>query len=172
MAGPFVVATGELSRHPGTRRRVTRTGRLRGVGLSTSRLTDDDVVVDVTLEGQGTTLTATGTVTGRWSGECRRCLEATGGDLVVELHEVFTPDPVEGETYELGRDHVDLEPAVREAVALALPLAPLCDEACAGPDPEGHPVVADAGDADDDAGDDGEPVDHRWAALDALRFDA
>ena len=48
--------------------------------------------------------------------------------------------PVEGETYPLGRDPLDLEPVLREALALALPLAPLCDEACAGPDPEAHPV--------------------------------
>jgi len=183
MGSTFRVAIGELMRHPGTRRQVTRTGPLPGVALSSSRLAEgDDVRLDATLEAQGTTVMLTGTVTGAWVGECRRCLDATGGDLVVELREVFEPDPVEGETYPLGPDHVELTPAVREAVALALPLAPLCREACAGPDPDGHPVAAgrDGGGGDDADGDDegdgtnghGEARrDPRWATLDQLRFD-
>jgi len=168
MASPFLVPTGELFKHRGVRQRFTQSGRLPGVGLSSSRVTDDDVEVDVTLEAQGPTVTATGTVTGRWTGECRRCLEETGGGLEATLSEVFESEPVEGETYPLGRDHLDLEPAIREALALALPLAPLCDEACAGPDPADHPVTVEPDD-DDGAGD--EPADPRWAALDQLRFD-
>jgi uncharacterized protein len=173
MASPFLVPTGELFRHRGTRHRFTRSARLPGVALSVSRLTDDDVEVDVTLEAQGPTVTATGTVTGRWTGECRRCLEATGGQLEATLSEVFEPEPVEGETYPLGRDHLDLEPAVREALALALPLAPLCDEACAGPDPAAHPVTVEPDEVDerDDPEGDSPPADPRWAALDQLRFD-
>jgi uncharacterized protein len=50
---------------------------------------------------------------------------------------------------------------VRDALLLALPLAPLCEEACAGPEPGGHPLGAG-----------GEPVpDDRWAALKDLKFD-
>ena len=54
---------------------------------------------------------------------------------------------------------------------LALPLAPLCDEDCAGPDPDDHPGRGrgrrrrTAPMADDAR------ADPRWAALDALRFD-
>jgi uncharacterized protein len=167
VASPFLVPTGELFRHQGVRQQLTRTGRLPGVVLSSSRLTDDDVTVDVTLEAQGSTVMATGTAVARWTGECRRCLKTTGGEIVAELSEVFEPEPVEGETYPLGRDHLDLEPAVREALALALPLAPLCDEACAGPDPSGHPVGVE----EPEAGPEAEPADPRWAALDQLRFD-
>ena len=138
--------------------------------LSSARLTDGDVVVDVTLESQGETMTVAGTATGWWEGECRRCLETTGGEVTVQLSEVFEPRPTEGETYPLRRDALDLEPVLREALALALPLAPLCDEACAGPDPDVHPV----GVAEDEDGEDGEvepPTDPRWGALDALKFD-
>jgi uncharacterized protein len=168
VARPFVVSTGELFRHPGARQRVALSGRLTGVALSTARLTDDDVEAELTLEAQGSTLTVTGRVTGRWTGECRRCLGPTGGDVGVDLREIFEPHPVEGETYRLGGDQVDLEPALRDALALALPLAPLCDEACAGPDPDDHPVTVEDSStgADDDA-----VVDPRWSALDALRFD-
>jgi DUF177 domain-containing protein len=162
---PFLVPTGELFRHRGVRQQATLVGRLPGLALSTSRLTDDDVLADVVLEAQGDVVTLTGTVTARWTGECRRCLETTGGDVTVEVSEIFEPDPVEGETYPLGRDDVDLEPVLREALALALPLAPLCDEACAGPDPEAHPVTTEH---DDDA----PQADPRWRALDALEFDS
>ena len=173
MSRPFVVPTGELFRHPGARQQVLLAGPLSGVTLSASRLTDDDVQADLTLEAQGSTLTVTGRLVARWTGECRRCLATTGGALTVGLREIFEPDPVEGETYRLGADQVDLEPALREALALALPLAPLCDETCPGPDPEDHPVKVE----DEDGGhgangtNDTAPADPRWSALDALRFD-
>jgi uncharacterized protein len=172
MARPFVVPTGELFRHPGSRQRLDLTGELPAVALSSARMTGD-VKADLTLEARGATVIASGTVAGRWTGECRRCLGETGGGLTVELREVFEPDAVEGETYRLGRDELDLEPALREALALALPLAPLCDEACPGPDPAAHPVTVEgATEPGDEAAVDGAaPTDPRWAALDALRFD-
>ena len=171
MTRPFTVPTGDLFRHQGSRQPVTVAGRI-DLALSTTRLTGDDVVADLVLEAQGGTLTASGTVTAGWTGECRRCLEPTGGEVEVELSEVFEPDPVDGETYPLGREEVDLEPAVREALALALPLAPLCSDDCSGPDPEAHPVTP-APDADGAAGADGDrpPHDPRWGVLDALRFE-
>lgn len=173
MSRPFVVSTGELFRHRGARQRVLLAGPLPGVVLSTSRLTDDNVQADLTLEAQGSAVTVTGRVVGRWTGECRRCLATTEGELEVGVQEIFEPDPVEGETYRLDRDQVDLEPALREALALALPLAPLCDDACSGPDPEVHPVtVEDESEGDGANGTEGgAPADPRWSALDALRFD-
>lgn len=170
MSNPFVVPTGQLFRHHGERAHVERRGPLPGLALSASHLVDgEDVVADLTLEAQGDTLMASGTVSAHWEGECRRCLRATDGILSVEFREVFQPDPVEGETYLLDRDRVDLRPALREAIALALPVAPLCDEACAGPDPEAHPVTIESG---LDELDDTPPADPRWAALDELRFDS
>ncbi|MGH9193149.1 MAG: YceD family protein [Acidimicrobiales bacterium] len=173
MSRPFVASTGELFRHPGTRQQALLVGPLSGVALSASRLTDDDVRADLTLEAQGSTLTVTGRVVARWTGECRRCLVTTGGELTVGIQEIFEPRPVEGETYRLDADQVDLEPALRDALGLALPLAPLCDEACAGPDPEDHPVaVEDSGGGDGANRTNGAaPGDPRWSALDALHFD-
>jgi uncharacterized protein len=166
---PFAVPTAELFRHRGTRSHIERHGPLPGVALSSSHLADGkDVYADLLVEAQGDTVIVTGTVTAAWEGECRRCLSTTGGDLQVDLQEVFEPDPVEGETYPLGRDHVDVAPALREALALGLPIAPLCSEDCPGPDPDDHPVTVEADEGDTD----GEPpADPRWAALDDLRFD-
>jgi DUF177 domain-containing protein len=159
---PFLVPTGELFRHPGARQHLVLSGPVPDLALSTTRLAGDEVVADVVLEAQGDTVMLTGTVSGRWEGECRRCLEATSGEVVVDVREVFEPDPVEGETYPLGREDLDLGPVVREALALALPLAPVCRDDCPGADPEAHPVVTE---------DDAPAADPRWAALDGLRFD-
>lgn len=76
---------------------------------------------------------------------------------MAEVREVFEPRWEEGETYPLKGDQIDLEPLVRDAVLLTLPLAPLCEDACAGPDPEEHPVGVEGGAPS-------EP-DPRWAAL-------
>jgi uncharacterized protein len=80
---------------------------------------------------------------------------------------VFEVRPVDGETYPIEGDEVDLEPVVRDAALLHLPLAPLCRPDCEGPAPDVFPTRVE-GDATDD-----EPArDPRWAALDELRLDA
>ena len=104
---PFSVPTSELFRQQGVRHPVTIAGRVDDVALSSVRLTGDDVVADVVLEAHGDTVTVSGTVVAHWVGDCRRCLDETHGDVVVELSEVFEPDPVDGETYGLGRDDID-----------------------------------------------------------------
>ena len=57
-------------------------------------------------------------------------------------------------------EHVDLEQTVRDAVVLALPLAPLCTDDCPGLCPECGERRADLG---PDHGH--ETLDPRWAAL-------
>ena len=93
---------------------------------------------------------------------------------MAEVREVFEPRPVEGETYPLADDTVDLEPMVRDAVLLALPLAPLCGDDCLGPAPDVFPAVVEGdGPVDDGDREAAEPpADPRWAALDELRFDS
>ena len=111
-------------------------------------------------------LTVTGTLDVTWDGTCRRCLDPAAGATEVEIQEIFERRPVEGETYELGDDAVDLAPMVLEQVVLSLPLAPLCAEDCAGPAPDAFPASVEADvDLTEPAG------DPRWAALDALKFD-
>ncbi len=84
----------------------------------------------------------------------------------MRLQELFayTPgdDPDEDQPL-LEGDLLDLEPALRDAVVLALPLTPLCDEDCAG-------LCAECGERLDDL-----PPDHahgatdpRWSALQDL----
>jgi uncharacterized protein len=101
-----------------------------------------------------------------WEGECRRCLRTVRNVLDAAVFEVFEDEPVEGETSKLDLDRIDLEPLARETVLLELPMAPLCQDDCAG-------LCPDCG-ADRNTGDCGhaaEARDLRWAALDELRFE-
>jgi uncharacterized protein len=163
---PFVVDLAEVLRRPGAQHPLHREGPLPGIALSGARVLDGAVVeLDATVEAQGRTVIAQGAARAPWEGECRRCLERATGELVVELREVFEPDPVDGETYPIVDERIDLGAVLRELLALALPLAPLCRDDCPGPDPEDHPVVLEEATAEP-------PTDPRWAALDQLRFDS
>jgi uncharacterized protein len=160
----------ELRRRPGTQRDVHVATALPGLEVTGARVpAEAELVVDATLEAiEGGAVTVTGTVEVPWTAECRRCLDEVVGSATVDLREVFEVHPVEGETYPIEGDEVDLEPVVRDAALLDLPLAPLCRADCAGPAPDDFPtsVEGEEPDADGEA-----PRDPRWAALDELRFD-
>jgi uncharacterized protein len=166
--GPFVVGVAAERRNPGVQRRLHVAGPLPGLGTSAAAVPDDaDVAADLAVEAMTDgRITATGTVRAPWTAECRRCLEPVDGELEVAVQEVFEDHPAEdAETYRLDGDHLDLEPMLRDAVLLALPLAPLCRDDCAGPAPESIPVVV----GDEPVSD--PPADPRWAALEQLKFD-
>ena len=167
---PLLIGVTELRRRPGTQRDVTVTTALPGLAITTARVPDDaEIAVDVVLEAIEGAITLRGRLTAPWTGECRRCLEDVSGVAEVELSEVFEPHPTPGETYPIDGDDLDLEPLVRDAVLLHLPLAPLCRDDCRGPAPDAFPTVVEgAGDEDDAPA----PRDPRWAALDVLRPDA
>jgi uncharacterized protein len=161
----------ELRRRPGTQRDVALRTPLPGLEITSAHVADGaEVVVDATLEAIEGAVTVTGTVTAPWEGECRRCLDPVTGTIEAALGEVFEPHPTEGETYLLEGDEVDLEPVVRDAVLLNLPLAPLCREDCAGPAPEAFPAQVE-GEGPDGGADEPPPRDPRWAALDELHLD-
>jgi hypothetical protein len=73
------------------------------------------------------------------AGSCARCLEDRRGHPDLDVQELYA---YEGSTTEETSDEdevrlvegefIDLEPMLRDAVVLSLPLAPVCDEDCAG----------------------------------------
>jgi uncharacterized protein len=142
---------------------------LDGLHVSTAAVpADAPIDVDLELESISNGLVADGTITASWTGECRRCLEPVEGLVETHVKEIFERHPTEGETYPLGPDFVDLEPMVRDAVLLALPLAPLCRPDCAGPAPDAFPARV----ADDESGDEEARRlrEERWGVLDQLEF--
>lgn len=158
------IGVAELRRRPGNRRRLQRSLPVGGLATSTAGVPTDAVAeLDVVLEALSDGVTVNGVVRFPWEGPCRRCLEETGAVAEAGIHEVFKDRPEGGDLLALDGDSLDLGPVVRDAVVLALPLAPLCREDCPGPDPEHFPVhTAEAADR---------PADPRWAALAELRFD-
>ncbi len=129
-----------------------------------------DLLFDLRLESVSEGVLVSGTVRASLTGECARCLEPLTDDLEVELQQLYVYPGHEvrsDDEDEIGRvvdDYIDLEPLVRDAVVLALPLAPVCDEGCAGLCPECGTRLADAGPAHRH-----DVADPRWAALQALR---
>lgn len=120
----------------------------------------------------------TGTVTVPLAGECVRCLEPLAWDAEADFQELYAyPDALSGfadrvppaaadadaadeETLTLRDDLIELEPVLRDAVVLSLPLQPVCREDCPGLCPEcGALLARDPGHHHDDA------ADVRWAAL-------
>lgn len=166
----LVVDITPLKRQPGTQKPFQKSmPPPEGVVLETAGVTATQLHIDLQLEVAGEELIAQGTISVEWNGPCRRCLEHQDGTTAIATREIFQKAPIEGETYHLDENDVDLEPMIRETVLLNLPIAPLCSADCAGPDPSRFPTSV-APDKTDAAGDD-KPADPRWAALSELKFD-
>jgi uncharacterized protein len=120
-------------RHPGNARPVVANVELDGLaGVAAEIEAGRPVAIDLLLERVPEGIVVRGNLTAQWSSACSRCLEPVGGEISVHVDELFETHPLEGETYKLDDDVIDLEPMVRDALLLELPLAPLCNADCAG----------------------------------------
>ena len=120
-------------RHPGNARPVAVSAELDGLsGVAAEITAGSPVAVDLQLERVPEGIVVRGTLSAAWSAACSRCIEPVGGEISVHVDELFELNPLEGETYKLDEDVIDLEPMVRDALLLELPLAPLCSPDCAG----------------------------------------
>ena len=167
----ILVNVADLRRRLGQRRNQPIEVTLARQTVVSSSTTDRPVTGEVTIESIERGVSVVGGVRFGWEGDCRRCLETTGGELTVEIDEIFQVDaPDDSELLPLEGDQIDLVPLVREAVVLSLPLAPLCREDCPGPDPDRYPAMTED-ELDEAAAAEGPQPDPRWAALDQLRLD-
>jgi uncharacterized protein len=93
-----------------------------------------ELELEVQLEGVTEGVLATATVTAPLAGECARCLEPFTSSMSVRFQELFAlAEEVAGpDGYVLDAGFLDLEPALRDALVLDLPLSPLCSEDCEG----------------------------------------
>ncbi|MEU6537593.1 YceD family protein [Streptomyces sp. NPDC047000] len=178
---PLVFDTHELGRRPGALQRLTRTvdaprdlGLLGVVGVPEGAPVELGLRLESVLDG----VLVTGTARARAEGECVRCLEPLELDVEAEFQELFAyPDADDrgrvitepGDDAEADEDRYfledglfDLEPLLRDAVVLALPMQPVCQEDCPGLCSECGARLADDPDHHHDA------VDIRWAALQGL----
>jgi uncharacterized protein len=131
-----------------------------------------DVVLDLRFQAVSEGVFVTGSAVAPLAGECARCLDPLTSAIEVSFQELYRylPDPGEdeddGEERFLDGDLLDLEPAFRDAVVLALPLSPLCRDDCPGLCTECGAKLADVG-ADHGHGD---KVDPRWGLLAKLEI--
>src|SRR5258708_7025224 len=93
-----------------------------------------ELELDVQLEDVGDGVLVTALVTAPLVGECARCLDEFTSSTQVRFCELFAAQAGgSGDDGDLlDGDLLDLEPALRDALVLDLPLSPLCRPDCAG----------------------------------------
>ncbi|AEH10965.1 MULTISPECIES: YceD family protein [Protofrankia] len=168
--GPLVLDIRELGRRAGSMKRVvTQVPAPAELGTEMLHvLSGAPIDLDLRLEAVMEGVLVSGTAFTPLTGECARCLDPIEDDATVDIRELFyypdrAPDDPEDDSFQVVNDHLDLEPALRDALVLSLPLSPCCRPDCAG-------LCADCGGRLDDP-----DVDHaharadpRWAALPSL----
>ncbi len=174
---PLVIDVRSLARTPGSMVTVARdVPAPAGLGVAMARVPEGSPVdLDLRLESVLEGVLVSGSADVEVVAECARCLDSfewhqgidltelfrypttdARGAVVVEEDESDDPLPI------LLDDSIDLEPVLRDAVVLDLPLAPLCREDCLG-------LCAVCGvRLEDDPRHQHETTDPRWAALAAL----
>ncbi|WP_235502151.1 DUF177 domain-containing protein [Angustibacter sp. Root456] len=163
--------THELGRRPGSMVKISREVPAPAemgtdvIGVAEGSPLRLDLRLESVMEG----VLVTGTVAGRATGECGRCLTDLEQDVEVELMELYAypgkrpeADVDEDEVRELEGDLIDLEGALRDAVVPALPFQPVCRDDCPGLCSECGARLADDPEHHHDV------VDPRWAALQGL----
>ena len=130
------------------------------------------LVLELQLESVMEGVYVTGTVHGRATGQCGRCLIDIELDVDVDLQELYAypgkrphGDEDEDDLLELEGDLLDLASALRDTVVPALPFQPVCRDDCPG-------LCSDCGARlADDPGHHHDVVDPRWSALQGLSLD-
>jgi uncharacterized protein len=168
-----VLDTRELGRRPGSQREVSRTVPAPAdLGIEVLRVPEGaPVLLDLRLEAVMEGVLVTGSARAGLDGECARCLEPISDDIEVTFQELFVyddrrdhgPSEEDDGVSKLEDDLLDLEPLLRDAVVLALPFQPLCEDDCPGLCVECGARLADDPDHAHDA-----PIDPRWSALTQL----
>ena len=159
----------ELGRRAGSMRELDRSvpapdhWRVELIGVPAGA----DVHLRLRLESVMEGVLVSGDIEAPLTGSCARCLEPIEDTLTLAVQELYAYEgstteatSEEDEVRRIEGDHLDLEPLVRDTVVLALPLAPVCTEDCAG-------LCVDCGQRLDDLPADHhhEIVDARWAGL-------
>jgi uncharacterized protein len=139
-----------------------------------------DLYLDVRFEAVTEGVLVTGSATAPLAGECARCLAPLTTTVTASFTELYLYQPdkhdkhsrparsdenendeQDDEELYLDGDLLDLEPVLRDAVVLALPMSPLCREDCPGLCVECGMPLADAGPGHQHQ----DAMDPRWAAL-------
>lgn len=173
---PYIISTHDLSRAPGSMRQITRElPTPTDVGTQVIAVSPGaPLSLDIRLQAVSEGIFVDGAVSATAQAQCVRCLLQVDSELVVDLAELYLypggreraladGDEDAEDLRELDGELLDLEPALRDALVLAMPFRPLCTPDCPGLCPECGLRLADA-----PAGHSHEVLDPRWAQLAAL----
>lgn len=164
----FTISVADLLGRPGAYRDVSVSAPLGDVETALARPNGAPVRLTGRLESVVEGILVTGAVTAPVALRCARCLTPLSSEIAVDVCEVFFApgheDAADDDSYRVAGEEIDAEALVRDAVALALPLAPLCREECRGLCPN---CGRDLNEGPCNCS--FEETDPRWAPLEALR---
>src|SRR3954449_7442395 len=136
---PWIVDLRELGRRAGSMQRLEKTlpapagWRVELIGVPEGA----EVSLRLRLESGMEGVLVSGELSVPLTGSCARCLEPVEDTLELDVQELFAyagstteATSEEDEVRRVEGDFLDLEPMVRDAVVLALPLSPVCAEDC------------------------------------------
>jgi uncharacterized protein len=159
---PLRIDVADLLAHRTARREIELTAPLVGLAGSAARVADDQPVeLELVLERISDGIVVRGALTTRWRADCSVCLTELEQALTVRVNELFEPAAIDGETYPIEGDTIDLEQLVRDTVILELPLAPVCADT-------GAPACADDSARPAEPAPPPDLADPRWAPLSEL----
>lgn len=165
---PLVLDTQAVARRPGAMVEMSRTvDAPPGLGTDVvGVLVGAPIELQLRLESVIEGVLVSGSCRTQASGECVRCLDPVVFDLDLDMQELFAyPDTAAAAADEITQvedELVDFRPVLRDAVVLALPLQPLCQDNCLG-------LCATCGARlNDDPEHQHDQVDPRWAVLGGL----
>lgn len=174
---PLVLDTRELGRRAGSMKAYEFTvAAPADLGVAMIAVPEgSEIDFDLRLESVSDGVLVTGTAVVSVAGECGRCLEPLAYDTEVDIQELFQYPATDARGRQVSEsedededlptledDLLDLEPTLRDAVILALPLQPLCQPDCRG-------MCTECGaNLNDEPEHQHEVVDPRWSALQNL----
>ena len=154
----------DLLETPGSSRTVRVEEPVPGLRTELADVPEDTpIAAELTLESVVEGIYVRGSLEGRFTMRCARCLKTFERDFDVEMTELVARDPGPDDDYALAPDlTLDPEPIVRDAVVLEMPFSPLCRPDCLG--------LCEICGGDRNLGEcpGHEVTDPRWDALDVL----
>ncbi len=169
---PLVIDTHDLPRRAGESKKlqlkVELPNDLTNGGVDVQK--GNPVEIELFLEAVVDGVLVTGDIYLKADAECSRCLDPVELEINANFTELYLYDDKEinsaeeaDELRQLQGDLLDLEPALIDAVVLAMPLRPLCNDDCLG-------LCAQCGfRLDEDPKHEHEIIDPRWSILSQLK---
>lgn len=164
----LTVSVADILGRPGASRELRLTAPLDGVATALARLAPRPARAELRAESVVEGILVTGTVEADAALECARCLKSFEGGVAADVCELFVApgheEAVDEDSYRVSGEEIDLEPMVRDALVLSLPLNPVCESACKGICARcGKDLTEGACACTEDE------MDPRWAALSTIK---